>query len=180
MKFPMPAAMPRKIRGGKYRETCRTSDARKTKYARIVEADESARKRLEGTLHKDHEDHIAGKGINSLNHHNLAHRFIPMPEAMNIPDAQAAVDQRMGKTRENTGMAADESQKQKRKNCGKVEADVEPGSAFCGKLSYSAELDCIQSPGDTQSTQSTRFESHSTMCRETCYWGGGSNQNDAA
>ena len=37
----------------------------------------------------------------------------------------------------------------KEQNCGKVEADVEPGSAFCGKLSYSAELECIQSPGDT-------------------------------
>ena len=28
-------------------------------------------------------------------------------------------------------------------NCGKVEADVEPGVAFCGKLSYSAEFECI-------------------------------------
>ena len=33
------AAMPCKIRRRKYRETCRTSDARKTKYACIVEAD---------------------------------------------------------------------------------------------------------------------------------------------
>ena len=38
----------------------------KTKYACIVEADESTRKRLEGNLHKDHEDHIAGKGVNSF------------------------------------------------------------------------------------------------------------------
>ena len=43
------------------RETCRTPDARKTKYACIVEADESTRTRLEDSLHKDHEDHIAGK-----------------------------------------------------------------------------------------------------------------------
>ena len=57
----------------------------------------------------------------------------------------------------------------RRNNCGKVEADVESGSAFWGKLSYSAELDCIQSPGDSESTQSTRFESHSTKCRETCW-----------
>ena len=55
----------------KYRETCRTSEARKTKYACIVEADESTRRRLEGTLHQDHEDHLAGKGINSLNHYNF-------------------------------------------------------------------------------------------------------------
>ena len=81
--------MPCKIRGKKYKETCRTPGGRKTKYACIVEADESTRKRLEGTLQKDHEENIAGKGINSLNHYNLVH-FIPMPESMKIPDAKAA------------------------------------------------------------------------------------------
>ena len=50
------------------------------------------RKRLEGTLHKDHEDHIAWKGINSFNHYNLLQKFTPMPQAMKIPDAKAAVD----------------------------------------------------------------------------------------
>ena len=70
--------------------------------------------RLEGTLHKDHEDHIVGTGINSLNHFNLVHKFIPMPTAMNTPDARKNSGQRVGKTRENIGMTADESQKQKR------------------------------------------------------------------
>ena len=68
--------------GRTYKETCRNPDAPKTIYACIVEADESARKRLEGTLHEDHEDHIAGKGINSLSHYNLVHKFILMPEAL--------------------------------------------------------------------------------------------------
>ena len=72
----MPAVMPCKVRRRKYKETCRTPDAPKTKYARIVEADEYTRKRLEGTPHEDHENHIAGTGINSLNHYNLVHRFI--------------------------------------------------------------------------------------------------------
>ena len=49
-------------------------------------------KRLEGTLHKDHQDHIAGKGINSLNHYNLVHKFILMPQAMKVPDAKDAVE----------------------------------------------------------------------------------------
>ena len=44
----------------------------------------------------------------------------------------------------------------RREDCAKVAADVEPGLAFCGELSYSAEFKCIQSPGDTQSTQSAR------------------------
>ena len=39
-----------------------------------------------------HEDHIAGKGDNSLQHYNLVHIFIPMPQAMKIPAAKAAVD----------------------------------------------------------------------------------------
>ena len=56
------------------------------------------------------------------------------------------------------------------KNCGEVEADVELGLALCGKLTYSAEFECIKSPGDTLNTQSARFESHRTKCREFCHW----------
>ena len=40
----------------------------------------------------NHEDHNAGKGENSLQHYNLVHKFIPMPQAMKIPAAKAAVD----------------------------------------------------------------------------------------
>ena len=54
---------------------------------------------------------------------------------------------------------------EKRENCGKVEADVEPDLAECGKLFYSAEFECVKTSGDTQCTQSTRFESHSTTCK---------------
>ena len=64
----------------------------KTKYACIVEADESMRKRMDGSLDKNHEDHIAAKGMNSLSHNNLVRKFIPMPQAMKIPDAKAAVE----------------------------------------------------------------------------------------
>ena len=31
---------------------------------------------MEGSLHKDHEDDIAGKGTNSLSDYNLVHEFI--------------------------------------------------------------------------------------------------------
>ena len=64
----------------------------KTKYVCIVEADESTRKRLEGTLHKDDEDHIARKGMNSLSHYNLVRKFIPMPQALKKPKAKGAVE----------------------------------------------------------------------------------------
>ena len=88
----MPAAMPCKITGRTCKETCRNPDAPKAKYACIVEADESTRKRMEGTLHKHHEGHIAGKGMNSLSHYNLVHKYIPVLEAMKIPDAKAGVE----------------------------------------------------------------------------------------
>ena len=88
----MEAAMPCKIRRSKHRETCSSSGTRNTKYACIVEADESTRYRSEGTLHKTHENHIARKGINPLNHHNLVHKFIPVRQAMKIPKANATVE----------------------------------------------------------------------------------------
>ena len=39
-----------------------------------------------------HKDRIAGKGVVSLTHCNLVHKFIPMPQALRIPNAKAAVD----------------------------------------------------------------------------------------
>ena len=50
--------------------------------------------RLEGALHRHHEDHIAGKGLNSLSHYNLVHKVIPVPQAMKIPNAKAAVEKK--------------------------------------------------------------------------------------
>ena len=84
--------MPCRTRREEYKETCGFSEKCKTKHACIVESDESTRKCTEGTLHKGHEDHVAGRGINSLNHCNLVHQFILMPQAIKIPDAKTAVD----------------------------------------------------------------------------------------
>ena len=64
----------------------------KTRLACILEADESTRMRMGNSIPHHHEDHIAGKGENSLQHYNLVHKFIPMPQAMKIPAAKAAVD----------------------------------------------------------------------------------------
>ena len=64
----------------------------KTRLACILEADESTRLRMGNSVPNHHEDHIAGKGDNSSQHYNLVHKFIPMPQAMKIPAAKAAVD----------------------------------------------------------------------------------------
>ena len=35
---------------------------------------------------------LTGRGDHSLQHYNLAHKLIPMPQAMKMPAAKAAVD----------------------------------------------------------------------------------------
>ena len=62
----------------------------------VLSMPESMRMRLEGVPPRYHEDHI---GKNSLSHHKLVHKFIPMPQALKILDAKAAV----GKEQENWG-----------------------------------------------------------------------------
>ena len=63
-----------------------------TKLACILEANESTRMRMGNSEPHNHEDHIAGKGENSLQHYNLVHKFNFMPKAMKILAAKAAVD----------------------------------------------------------------------------------------
>ena len=79
LEIPMPAAMPCKTPINGRGETCRSIGKHKTKYACIVEADESLRIRLEGVPDRYHEDHIAAKGINSLSHYNLVARGMGSP-----------------------------------------------------------------------------------------------------
>ena len=83
-------AMPFKI----MKKNCGSDASNKTesKLACIREACESTSLRMEESLPNYHEDHIAGKEDNPLQHYNLVHKFIPMPQAMKIPAAKAAVD----------------------------------------------------------------------------------------
>ena len=71
--------------------SCASNNIR-TKLACILEADEYTRMRMGNSIPHHHEDHIAGKGENSLQHYNLVHKFIPMPQAMKILAAKAAMD----------------------------------------------------------------------------------------
>ena len=64
----------------------------KSKLVCILEASESTRLRMVESLPNHHEDHITGKGNNSLQHYNLVHKFILCLKAMKIPAAKAAVD----------------------------------------------------------------------------------------
>ena len=76
-------------------------------HARIAEAHESKRNRLESTLPKDHEGHIAEKGINSISQHNLVPKLVPVPKAIIIPSAK------VGEARKVASVAIDQSEGQK-------------------------------------------------------------------
>ena len=83
LETPMAPAMPCKTcKKNKHGESRNKTNDFKSKFACILEATESTRMRMEESLPKNHEDHIAGKGNNSLQHHNLVHKFIPVPQAM--------------------------------------------------------------------------------------------------
>ena len=69
----------------------------KTQFACILEAEESTRMRMGNSIPHHHEDHLEGKGENSLQHYNLVHKFIPVPQVMQIPAAKAAVDKEFEK-----------------------------------------------------------------------------------
>ena len=97
LEVPMPAAMPCKKPIKSSGETHRSIGKRKTKNTCVVDADECTRPRLEGARHKLHQVHITAKGMNSMTHYSLVHKFIPMPRALKISDAKAAVEKKWKK-----------------------------------------------------------------------------------
>ena len=56
----------------------------------LCEAHESTRERLESSLPRNHEDHIAERGLNSLTHYNLVHKFILMPPSDEISGCESS------------------------------------------------------------------------------------------
>ena len=78
----------------------------KTRFSCITEAHESTRQRVESVTKRVHEEHIAANGLNSVLHYNSVHNF-PMPQAMKIPDAKAAVEKEL------ENMGCEKSQEQK-------------------------------------------------------------------
>ena len=85
----------------------------KTMYGCLVESHESTRQRAESLQSKTHEGRIAGKGVTSMTHYDLVHKYIPMPQAMKIPDATAALD-KIWKKLETIPAGLGKSQEQKK------------------------------------------------------------------
>ena len=78
------------VNGDKYNDV-------KLKLACILEASESTRLRMGESLPNHHEDFFAGKGDNSLQHCNLVHKFIPMPQALKFLQQKQQVDKEWAK-----------------------------------------------------------------------------------
>ena len=94
LETPMAPAMPCKTcKKSKKGETRSKTNDFKSKFACILEASESTRKRMEESLPNYHEDHIAGKGDRSLQHYSLVRKFIAVPQGMKMPSTKAAVDE---------------------------------------------------------------------------------------
>ena len=112
LEVPMPAAMPCKIPIKSSGETHRDIGKRKTKYACVVDADESTTKARRSWTQTSSRSHHCKKNelYDSLQSCSQVHS----DASRKIPDAKAAVAKEREKTEENSGMAADESQKQER------------------------------------------------------------------
>ena len=92
LETPVAPAMPCKIMKSNKNFGSGASNKIKTRLACILQASESTGLRMGESLPNHHEYNIAGRGNNSLQHDNLVHKFIPMPQAMKILAAKAAVD----------------------------------------------------------------------------------------
>ena len=62
------------------------------------------------SLPNHYQDLFVGKGNSSLQHYNLVHTFIPMPQALKILAPKRSNGQGMRKIVENFGVEPDDSQ----------------------------------------------------------------------
>ena len=85
----------------------------KSKLACILEANGSTRMRMGNSILHHHEDHVAGRGNNSLQHYNLVQNF-SSASSYEHSSSKGSSGQGMGEIGENFGVELDESQKQER------------------------------------------------------------------
>ena len=82
----------RHARKVKHGDTRGKTNVFKSRFACILEASESTRMRMEESLPKYHEDHIAGKGRQFTASLLFGPQIIPLPQAMMIPATKSAAD----------------------------------------------------------------------------------------
>ena len=169
----MAPAMPCKTcKKNKHGETLSKTDDFKCEFACILEASESTRMRMEQTLPKYHEDHIAGKGDNSLQHYNLVHKFIPMPQAMKIPAAKAAVDKEWEKLEKILG-----SDKTKVRSKSEV---IDEARTKGAKVHFASLMDICHLKNAELETKHQKYKDYSGSCAVFTELGSSASQMTAA
>ena len=112
LETPLAPAMPGKTsKKSKHGETRSKTMNFKSKSGCILEASGSTRLRMEESLPKYHEDHIAGKGNNSLQHYMLVHNFYSYASSHEDSQSKSSSGSRMGVIGKDSGVGPDESQK---------------------------------------------------------------------
>ena len=77
----------------------------------FLEANGSTRMRMGNSEPSNHEDHIAGKGENSLQHYKFGSQVYSYASSYENSVSESSSGQGMGKIGENFGVELDESQK---------------------------------------------------------------------
>ena len=94
----MAPAMPCKMsKNNQHAVTCGKSNEIKSKLACILEASEATRLRMEESLPNHHEDHIAGKGDNSLQHKKFGSQIYSYTPSHEYSRSKGSSGQGMGK-----------------------------------------------------------------------------------
>ena len=90
---------------------------------------------------QNHEDRIAGKGCNSMNHFNLVLKFIPLPQVMKIRDAKAAVDKEWKKLETTPAWQLEKVHKERQKESPLCCNDGHMSSQKCGVRAEISEVE---------------------------------------
>ena len=99
LETPMAPAKPCKTsKKCKHGETRGKTNEFKSKLSLILKASESTRLRMEESLPNYHEDHIAGKGDNSLQHYHLVHKICSKASSHEGSRSKSSSGERMGET----------------------------------------------------------------------------------
>ena len=109
MALAMPCKTSKTCKHGEIRSK---TDDFKSKFACILGASESTRLRMEEPLPNYHEDQIARKGDNSLQHYNFCSQIYSYASSNEDTRSESSSGQGMGKIGENFGVGPGKSQKQ--------------------------------------------------------------------
>ena len=113
--------------------------------------------RTGNSIPQNHEDQIAGKGKNSLQHFTLVRKFIPISQAMKILAAKAAVDKEWEKLEK---ISAWNLTKVKRKKDGIDEARTSGATVHFSSLMEKSHLKMLNW---RQNTRNTKVELYSVV-----------------